>query len=184
MMTVYPLSEGSFTIDSSKIFIPFNADTDDIQQRATGSLLVEVQPFVIRYDAECVLLDAGLGFEQGNGKLQIHNNLVAMGIEAAEVTKVVLSHLHKDHCSGIANFNRDAVEPAFPNATYYVNKKEFEFAMSGSSKSYEPEKLGFLQNNPQVVFTEDDAVIDEVITTKKNRRPFPPPPGHLAKKRR
>ena len=40
-MTIVPLSEGSFTIDHTKAFVPFNKSTDDLQQRPTGSLLVE-----------------------------------------------------------------------------------------------------------------------------------------------
>ncbi len=45
-MKIIPLSEGSFTIDRSKVFVPFDEDKDDIQKRTRGSLLVEVQPFV------------------------------------------------------------------------------------------------------------------------------------------
>ena len=46
-MQIIPLSEGSFTIDTTKQFIPFNLEKDDLQQRPNGSLLVEVQPFCI-----------------------------------------------------------------------------------------------------------------------------------------
>ena len=44
-MQIIPLSEGSFTIDKSKIFVPFDLEKDELQQRHSGSLLVEVQPF-------------------------------------------------------------------------------------------------------------------------------------------
>ena len=44
-MKIIPLSEGAFTIDKTKVFIPFNKEKDDLQDRALGSLLVEVQPF-------------------------------------------------------------------------------------------------------------------------------------------
>ena len=44
-MKIIPLSEGAFTIDKTKQFVPFNKDEDDLQQRSTGSLLVEIQPF-------------------------------------------------------------------------------------------------------------------------------------------
>ncbi|MFM2360684.1 MAG: hypothetical protein RLY16_2677, partial [Bacteroidota bacterium] len=46
-MTIIPLSEGAFTIDKTKQFIPFEKGVDDLQQRPIGSLLVEVQPFCI-----------------------------------------------------------------------------------------------------------------------------------------
>jgi hypothetical protein len=46
-MQIIPLSEGAFTIDKTKIFVPFELEQDDLQQRPIGSLLVEVQPFVV-----------------------------------------------------------------------------------------------------------------------------------------
>ncbi len=47
-MQIIPLSEGSFTIDKTKIFLPFDVEDDQLQSRPTGSLLVEVQPFVVK----------------------------------------------------------------------------------------------------------------------------------------
>ena len=93
-MKIIPLSEGAFTIDKSKLFIPFDTDTDDLQKRAVGSLLVEVQPFLVITSDDVLLLDAGLGFEK-NGLLQIHQNLIDAGINPSEVTKILMSHLHK-----------------------------------------------------------------------------------------
>jgi glyoxylase-like metal-dependent hydrolase (beta-lactamase superfamily II) len=99
-MKIFPLSEGSFTIDKTKVFVPFNNDTDDLQNRATGSLLVEVQPFVIVTSKDVLLIDTGLGFEVGE-ELQIHKNLKDAGIQPSSITKVLMSHLHKDHAGGI-----------------------------------------------------------------------------------
>ena len=42
-MRIIPLSEGSFSIDQSKQFVPFDKKNDDISERSAGSLLVEVQ---------------------------------------------------------------------------------------------------------------------------------------------
>lgn len=60
-MKIIPLSEGAFTVDQSKKFIPFNIETDDLQQRNKGSILVEIQPFVIITSNDILLLDTGLG---------------------------------------------------------------------------------------------------------------------------
>ena len=46
-MQIIPLSEGSFTIDQSKVFVPFNTQTEALQSRPVGSILVEIQPFVV-----------------------------------------------------------------------------------------------------------------------------------------
>ena len=89
---IIPLSEGTFTIDKTKIFIPFDQETDDLYQRPIGSLLVEVQPFCLKTEKDIILIDAGLGFSKDN-QLQIHSNLLNNGIDPNSVTKVLMSHL-------------------------------------------------------------------------------------------
>ena len=101
-MQIIPLSEGAFTIDKTKVFLPFNKETDDLQQRAPGSLLVEVQPFAIITAKDILLIDAGLGFSNRDGILQIHQNLMDNGINPMDITKVLMSHLHKDHSGGVS----------------------------------------------------------------------------------
>src|SRR6201996_7827377 len=123
-MRIIPLSEGAFTIDKSKRFVPFDLEKDDLQERPTGSLLVEVQPFAVITTEDILVIDTGLGFAT-NGVLQIHQNLRNAGIDPANVTKVLMSHLHKDHAGGIGEATRQL---SFPNATYYVQRKELDYA--------------------------------------------------------
>ncbi len=102
-MKIIPLSEGSFTIDKTKVFVPFDTETDVLKDRSIGSLLVEVQPFVVITDNDVLLLDAGLGFSNPDGSLQIHQLMMDNGINPSEITKVLMSHLHKDHSGGVGN---------------------------------------------------------------------------------
>lgn len=162
-MKIIPLSEGSFTIDKSKLFVPFDLDKDDLQKRSNGSLLVEVQPFVLITSEDIILIDTGLGFEK-NGTMQIHQNLMDNGINPSEVTKVLLSHLHKDHAGGIAKGpNSEEQKLAFPTARYYVQRKEFEFAFQKGFPSYITDELTILQNNPQVEWLDGNGVINGYI---------------------
>lgn len=163
-MQIIPLSEGAFTIDKTKIFVPFELEQDDLQQRATGSLLVEVQPFVIITNNDVILLDTGLGFSK-NGQLQIHQNLLLSGIPPERVTKVLMSHLHKDHAGGISKQDKlGNYYLAFENATYYVQQKEFEFATDTGFPSYMSEELQVLYNHPQVQWLHGNGVIDNYIS--------------------
>ena len=107
-MKIIPLSEGSFTIDKTKLFVPFDDENDDLQSRPAGSLLVEVQPFVIITAEDVLLLDTGLGFETG-GVMQLHRNMMDAGINPGEITKVLLSHLHKDHAGGVSTAGNTAL---------------------------------------------------------------------------
>lgn len=155
-MKIIPLSEGVFTIDKTKIFIPFNTDVDDLQKRAAGSLLVEVQPFVVITKKDILLLDTGLGFS-ANGQLQLYQNLKANGIQPEQITKVLMSHLHKDHAGGVSTKDRlGNFSIAFPNATYYVQRKELAFAMETGFPSYMTDEISVLENSSNVVFLDDD----------------------------
>jgi len=164
-MKIIPLSEGSFTVDKTKFFVPFDTGRDHLQHRTTGSLLVEVQPFVVITSKDIVLIDAGLGFMQNN-EMQIYANLKANGIHPENISKVLMSHLHKDHAGGISK--RDHLgnyTSAFTNAIYYVNKKEYEYATDEGFPSFMPEELSVLENNHKVFWIEDEqGTIDGYIT--------------------
>ena len=168
-MQTIPLSEGAFTIDKTKRFIPFDLGKDDLQQRPTGSLLVEVQPFAVITSEDILVLDTGLGFEQ-DGVLQIHRNLQKAGIDPARVTKVLMSHLHKDHAGGVSGDCTDGASIAgagrslsFPNARYYVQRKELEYAFEKGPTSYITDELECLKTSRQVEFLDGDGVIDGYI---------------------
>ena len=163
-MKIIPLSEGAFTVDQTKKFIPFNIDNDDLQQRNKGSLLVEIQPFVVVTSKDIILLDTGLGFANSDGQLQIHKNLAANGLNPSDITKVFLSHLHKDHSGGIAQTNKKIV--SFENATYYINKNEWDFAMEKGLPSYHKNDFQLLEKYEKLIFTEGDGTIDNYIQYK------------------
>jgi glyoxylase-like metal-dependent hydrolase (beta-lactamase superfamily II) len=162
-MKIIPLSEGSFTIDKTKLFVPYKSGTDDLQKRSRGSLLVEVQPFVIVTTEDVLLLDTGLGFTNENGVLQIHQNLMDAGINPSDVTKVLLTHLHKDHSGGIAIESPGGRKLAFPNAKYYFQQKELEFAFQKGFPSYITEELECLKNSTQNSLLNGNGVIDGYI---------------------
>ena len=164
-MKIIPLSEGTFTIDKTKLFVPFDEDVHDLQQRPVGSLLVEIQPFVIISSKDILLLDTGLGFEK-DGKLQIHRNLADAGINPPDITKVLITHLHKDHAGGIS-FGTNHKELSFPNALFYLQEKELSFAFEKGFPSFITEELEALKRSKQVVLLKDDeGTIDEYIHYK------------------
>lgn len=156
-MKIIPLSEGAYTVGRDKKFAPFDVEKDNLQDRPRGSLLVEIQPFVVITSSDVLLLDSGLGKTDEHGNLFLYSLLEEWGVHADEVTKVLVSHLHKDHSGGL--LLPDKKTPAFPNATYYINKKEWDLA-STPAASYVPEDFLALEN---VVFLEGSGVIDDYI---------------------
>lgn len=162
-MKIIPLSEGSFTIDKTKVFVPFVLDKDHLQNRPVGSLLVEVQPFVIITSKDILLLDTGLGFNV-NGRPQIYKNLEDNGIDPLKVTKVLLTHLHKDHAGGVSIKDKlGHYSLAFPNATYYLPKDELDYGFEKGFPSYISEEFDILTNNNKAILLEETGSIDDYI---------------------
>lgn len=162
-MQIIPLSEGTFTIDKTKLFVPFDEQSDDLQKRPGGSLLVEIQPFVVITSKDILLLDTGLGFANKDGKMQLHQNLAEAGINPADITKVLMTHLHKDHAGGVS-LEKDHKQLSLPNATYYVQRKEMDFANEKGFPSFITEELTALKENKNVVWRDDNSgSIDEYI---------------------
>ncbi|HUR11268.1 MAG TPA: MBL fold metallo-hydrolase [Flavitalea sp.] len=163
-MKIIPLSEGTFTIDKSKKFVPFDEAKDDLQNRPVGSLLVEVQPFVVITTEDVLLLDAGLGFSNADGTLMIHDNLMKAGINPSEITKVLMTHLHKDHSGGVAKEEGNKSRLAFPGAKYFIQRKELDFAFEKGFPSYITEELEGLRDAPQVSYLDGNGVLDGYIS--------------------
>ena len=165
-MKIIPLSEGTFTIDKTKLFVPFDDSSDDLQARPVGSLLVEIQPFVVVTEKDILLLDTGLGFSDAEGQMQLHRNLVEAGIQPSSITKVLLTHLHKDHAGGVSA-GADRKLFSFPQATYFLQERELNFAFEKGFPSYLTDELELLKNNAAVNFLkEDEGDIDSHIHYK------------------
>jgi len=165
MAKIFPLSEGVFTVGHDKQFVPFNMQSDELTDRPTGSLLVEILPFLVVTDKDVMILDTGLGFTNANGELQIHDNLRHIGYEPEDVTKVLLSHLHKDHSGGVVY--KDAggiIKTTFPNADYYVYRNEADFALKTGYPSFHPEDIEPLLSSSQVKWLDgEEGTIDGYI---------------------
>lgn len=164
--SIIPLSEGAFTIDKTKVFVPFDTENETLNERPTGSLLVEIQPFVVITEKDVILLDTGLGYNLPDGSFQLHANLRKAGIEPSQVTKVFMSHLHKDHAGGVTMKDAATHERfiSFPYATWYVQQREFDYAMEVGTASYITEDFALLRDFSKVVWLNDDSgVIDGYI---------------------
>lgn len=164
-MKIVPLSEGTFSIDMSKVFLPFDIQTDSLKDKPKGSILIEVQPFAVVTSKDVLLLDAGLGFTNSDGILQIHRNLLDNEINPMDVTKVLVSHLHKDHAGGLCVEDKILERQflSFPNATYYINKHELRYAVDKGKPSYIPEEFELLLNSGNVQLIEGSGSIDGYI---------------------
>lgn len=101
-----------------------------------------------------ILIDTGIGNKQDE-RFRSHfepqdegalfRSLEAAGMQRGDITDVFFTHLHFDHCGGALwkNEATGAVEPAFPNAVYWSNRRHFDWAMRPNAR----EKASFLKEN-------------------------------------
>ncbi|MCB0700501.1 MAG: MBL fold metallo-hydrolase [Chitinophagales bacterium] len=157
MAKIYPLSEGVFTVGHDKQFHPFDTESDELTERSRGSLLVEIQPFLVVTDKDVILFDTGLGYANEEGELQIHANLAKHGYNPEDVTKVLMSHLHKDHAGGVVYKDKNGLlNTSFPNADYYVYRQEADFALEQGYPSFHTQDIDPLLSSHQVQWLEEE----------------------------
>ncbi|MFD0766049.1 MBL fold metallo-hydrolase [Mucilaginibacter lutimaris] len=152
-MEIFALGEGSYSVDATKKFIPFNPETDSKRDRP-GSLFIHVNPFLITTADDLIVLDAGLGYKDTRDELLLHQHIRNAGFDPEDVTLVLMSHLHYDHSGGLVVERNGRLEPSFPQATHVIQKDEFEFGLSGKSTSYHAEIFEALQNSAKIDFVE------------------------------
>jgi glyoxylase-like metal-dependent hydrolase (beta-lactamase superfamily II) len=155
-MKLTPIHTGFFKLDGGAMFgiVPKRLwarlnppDENNLCTWAMRALLVETSERLI-------LIDTGLGNKQDarfrshfepHGSESLFGSLERAGVRRDDVTDVLLTHLHFDHCGG-ALWRNEAdgrVEPSFPRATYWSNRRHFDWAMKPNAR----EKASFLQEN-------------------------------------
>jgi glyoxylase-like metal-dependent hydrolase (beta-lactamase superfamily II) len=121
-----------------------------------GTLELPLGGFVVRSGDRTVLVDAGVG-DFDNGKYAgggMLDSLRTHGLEPADVTDVVFTHLHFDHI-GWATHRGEIV---FPNATYRAHRADWERFVSGPRAEREAiDKLAPLE--PQLALFDADCTV-------------------------
>lgn len=100
-----------------------------------------------------ILVDTGVGqkwdaktadiYGVDHTKLRLETSLAARGVTTADITDVLLTHLHFDHAGGATKKEGEKVVPTFPNATYWVQKENLRWARNPTEK----DRASYLQEN-------------------------------------
>lgn len=154
-MKLYRIHAGKFKLDGGAMFgvVPktmwnkqYPSDDDNLITLAMRLLLVEI-------DNRRILINSGLGNKQSekifsrfkpHGDESIDNSLAEHGFSREDITDVFHTHLHFDHCGGsIVYDENNNLIPAFPNATYWVTEKQWNWA----AEPNEREAGSFLKEN-------------------------------------
>lgn len=129
-------------------------------------------------DDRKILIDTGMGNkwdEKSNNiyridqNLQLEHELELIGIKSEEITDVLLTHLHFDHTGGSTKMENDKIVPTFTNAKYYVQKKNFQWAINPSERdrgSYIKDNFEILMREGVLNLVENEIDFDEFISLK------------------
>ena len=139
---------------------------------------------LIRSAGRHIIVDAGYG-NCASAAQRKHNHMAgmdgtqrglqALGIAPGDIDIVIDTHLHDDHCTG--NFRLDAEgarKPAFPNAEYLVQRREYQDAIAPDERTratYSPENFVPLFESGQMRLLDGDSQIAPGLTARLT-------PGH------
>ncbi|NOX46557.1 MAG: MBL fold metallo-hydrolase [Chlorobi bacterium] len=154
-MELHVIETGNLKLDGGAMFgvVPksiwnnvYPADKNNLCNWAMRCLLV------VDGDRK-ILIDNGIGKKQDekflkhyylNGDDTLENSLKTVGYKPEDITDMVLTHLHFDHCGGsIVKIGEDTFEPAFKNANYWISKEQWDWATHPNRR----ERASFLKDN-------------------------------------
>jgi glyoxylase-like metal-dependent hydrolase (beta-lactamase superfamily II) len=153
-MQLYTINTGFFKLDGGAMFgvVPKTmwnklnpADENNMCNWAMRCLLIQ-------HDSRLILVDNGIGEKQDakffshyflNGNDTLEKSLASHGFHPSDITDVLLTHLHFDHCGGSIKKEGDTLVTAFSNATYWSDSRHWEWATNPNDR----EKASFLKEN-------------------------------------
>lgn len=159
---LYSIEAGRFALDGGAMFgvVPKTLwsryiDVDDKNRipMAMRCLLIESEK-----TGKVYLVDTGSGtkfdekfediYQLNYNHSDLLSSLDAHGFAPEDITDIIFSHLHFDHCGGTTYYDEDGnIQHTFANATYHVTKDHLETATHPNAR----EKASFLKDNIQPI---------------------------------
>ncbi|MEM9554452.1 MAG: MBL fold metallo-hydrolase [Acidobacteriota bacterium] len=152
-LRLHRVSDGGFRLDGGAMFgvVPKTLWSRHKSADEQNRIPMETHCLLVERGDELLLIDTGLGdhhdakfhsiFALEEGARRLPQAIADAGFELGDVTHVLLSHLHFDHCGWNCTGPDDDPRPTFPNARYWMARGEVEHAREPSVRdraSYHP----------------------------------------------
>ena len=176
---VHSLLSGGFKLDGGAMFgvIPKPLWNKSNPSDDLNRISLVTRNLLLVSDSRKILIDTGMGdkwndkakeiYEIDFSQFTLEGSLKELRIKPAEITDVLLTHLHFDHTGGSTKEENNKLVPAFPNAKYHVSKKNYEWGMKATDRdkgSYLKENFQpLLEHGVLHLFDEKENLFDDEI---------------------
>jgi glyoxylase-like metal-dependent hydrolase (beta-lactamase superfamily II) len=141
------LETGRFYLDGGAMFgvVPKVLWNKSNPADARNRIELALRVLLVKNDKRCIVVDTGIGSGWNEKFVDIYgvdhsrdslvDSLRKINLRTEDITDVVITHLHFDHAGGATFLDKDGtIKPTFQNATYYIQKKHYEWAIKPSEK--------------------------------------------------
>jgi len=140
VMKLSVLNISNFKVDGGAMFgvIPKAMWQRVISSDENNNITLALRSLVAETEGRVILFDAGWGNKQDekffrhaylHGGEGLTEGFARCGYKPGDITDVVLTHLHADHCGGcFRNTDGGGTEAVFPNAVYHISRAQWEWA--------------------------------------------------------
>ena len=125
----------------------------------SNRIKLSTRHLMLESESKKIIIDTGMG-DKWEDKLRsiyavdesvsMQSALLKKGLKVEDITDVILTHLHFDHTGGSTVLDDGKLRPAFPNARFYVQKKNYDWAINPSER----DKGSYLKENFLSLFEE------------------------------
>ncbi|MCB9230457.1 MAG: MBL fold metallo-hydrolase [Bacteroidia bacterium] len=157
-MKLYSINTGKFRLDGGAMFgvvpKPLWEKTNPCDEK--NRIDMAMRCLLIEDDTRLILVDNGIGHKYNekfaglyavDHGVTLDKSLEALGFSREDITDVILTHLHFDHCGGSTEWDKvgEKFVLAFPNAIYWVQKSHLNWALNPNAR----ETASFFDENIQ-----------------------------------
>jgi glyoxylase-like metal-dependent hydrolase (beta-lactamase superfamily II) len=142
-MEIYAVANGNLKLDGGAMFgiVPKALWSRQYQADENNMVNISMRSLLVVDGDRRILFDNGIGDKQDekffgyyylNGTDTMEGSLAQLGYGLEDITDMVLTHLHFDHCGGSIRYDEDGpgLIPVFPRARYWVSKRQWELALN------------------------------------------------------